>query len=349
MQGTKVGRMTNEELIRGNNLSKAVLGCMIFVIFFMGMRHDGIGADTALYSTNFRKMSRGVLEPTGEEGDWVFYYYQYTCSQLMSRTMWLISVAVFYVGAVFVACRYFVRNNATTMLLIAMGAFSFFSYGTNGIRNGVATSFMVLAMALIVENGMKNKVLCAFFCFLALGCHKSTALPIAAMLFARYIKFPRGMFYLWAMSIVLSLIVGQAFTNIFMLFGFDARISGYVNMDNTGETEDAIAKAGFRWDFLLYSAMPIILGYYTIVKKKLYDKTYLLLMGTYIYANAVWVMLIRLPFSNRFAYLSWFLYGIVLAYPLLKFNIWPRQGKKVKLIMLAHVGFTFFMWYYTGL
>ena len=71
--------------------------------------------------------------------------------------------------------------------------------------------------------------------------------------------------------------------------------------------------------------------------------------GTYIYSNAVWVLLIRLPFTNRFAYLSWFLYAIVLAYPLFKFHLWRNQGQKVAMIMMAHVSFTFLMCFYTGL
>ena len=344
-QANRVSRMSNDELLQKNNFSRAIFVLMIFVVLFMGFRPMTVGGDTGRYWTNFVNMSRG-LYTSGEESDWVFYTFQNYCAQLMSVSMFFFLVDLIYVGVVFLACKRFTSQNSTLMILFAMGAFSFFSYGTNGLRNGLATSFVVLAIAYI-GGDLKDKILCVLLCFLALGCHKSTALPVAAMIFAYFVKWPKGMFYIWVLSIVASLVAGQAFSNVFMLFDFDDRVAGYVNLDESGETEDAIAKAGFRWDFLLYSAMPVILGYYTIVKKRMYDKTFLLLMGTYIYANAVWVMLIRLPFSNRFAYLSWFLYGIVLAYPLLKFNIWPRQGEKVKLIMLAHVGFTFFMWYYT--
>ena len=56
-------------------------------------------------------------------------------------------------------------------------------------------------------------------------------------------------------------------------------------------------------------------------------------------------MLIRSSFSNRFAYLSWFMYPLVLAYPLLTLPIWKEQGKKTGLILMAHMGFTYFMWF----
>ena len=62
------------------------------------------------------------------------------------------------------------------------------------------------------------------------------------------------------------------------------------------------------------------------------------------YANAFWIMVIRAEFSNRFAYLSWFLYPIVLAYPLLKLKIWPKtQGNKTAVIMAGHLAFTLLM------
>ena len=108
-------------------------------------------------------------------------------------------------------------------------------------------------------------------------------------------------------------------------------------------------KTGFRWDFLLYSFMPILLGWYVIFKKKVINSTYQLLLGTYIFANAFWIMVIRAEFSNRFAYLSWFLYPIVLAYPLLKFKLWPKtQGQKTAMIMFAHLAFTLIMVFIVG-
>ena len=72
--------------------------------------------------------------------------------------------------------------------------------------------------------------------------------------------------------------------------------------------------------------MPIILAWYIIFKRRIkVDFNYILLLGVYIYSNAFWVMVIRASFSNRFAYLSWFIYPLVLAYPLLKFPIWKKK------------------------
>ena len=54
-------------------------------------------------------------------------------------------------------------------------------------------------------------------------------------------------------------------------------------------------------------------------------------------------MVIRSSYSNRFAYLSWFIYPIVIAYPLINLPVWEDQDRKTGLILLAYVSFTVFM------
>lgn len=107
---------------------------------------------------------------------------------------------------------------------------------------------------------------------------------------------------------------------------------------------DRFAYIGFRWDFLLYSAAPILLVWYLTIKHDFKDKMFNLIANTYILSNAFWIMVIRAAFSNRFASLSWFLYPLVLAYPLLRFKIWEDQDRKFGLILLAYASFTFLMY-----
>ena len=125
-----------------------------------------------------------------------------------------------------------------------------------------------------------------------------------------------------------------------MGLGFDDRMDGYLS----GNDYSGFSHAGFRWDFLLYSMMPICLGYYIVIKKGIRDRIYEILLTTYTLANAFWVMVIRAQFSDRFAYLSWFMYAIVLAYPLFRMDIWGnRQGNIARVILNIHLSFTLFM------
>ena len=44
-------------------------------------------------------------------------------------------------------------------------------------------------------------------------------------------------------------------------------------------------------------------------------------------------MVIRAAFSNRFAYLSWFIYPLVIAYALIRIPIWRDQDRKLSLFL----------------
>ena len=120
-------------------------------------------------------------------------------------------------------------------------------------------------------------------------------------------------------------------------------MNDYLRAGVDDEAMEEFSDTGFRWDFLLYSAMPIWLMWYVSVKRRLRSKTYEFLACTYIFANAFWVTVIRSSFSNRFAYLSWFIYPLVIAYPLLEMKIWQRQHLKLALALLAYEAFTFVM------
>ena len=86
-------------------------------------------------------------------------------------------------------------------------------------------------------------------------------------------------------------------------------------------------------------------GWYFIFKKKIEDKFYTHLFGTYMIANAFWILVIRANFSNRFAYLSWFMMGAVIAYPMLKYKMWPDQHKILTITIFIYFMFTYLLYF----
>ena len=106
---------------------------------------------------------------------------------------------------------------------------------------------------------------------------------------------------------------------------------------------DQFSAVGFRWDFLAYSATAVFAGYYFIIVKKFEDKIYIQLFNIYVTANAFWVLLIRASFSNRFAYLSWFLMALVIFYPFFKAAFFKDQPKVLARTIIGYFGFTYFM------
>ena len=340
----KLNAFDNDKLFYDDNRSRMFTLFVILYVIIVGMRpvHNAF-ADTVYYAHLYKLMATGLIKINPTDGDWLFNKVMYWFSQHTEVTWFFLFVEILYVFPVYFACKRLTEDNFSLLLLFFFSSFSFYSYSVNGIRNGMACSMCILAMTYI-QGSKRDKIICGVLCFLAFNTHLSTALPIAAMIFSlKYINH-RNMFYFWLFSIFLSLVMGNAISSFFMSLGFDDRMNQYATLQQDTQIMSKFSQTGFRWDFLLYSAMPIWLGWYLIFKRNIYDKTYLMLLGTYMYSNAFWVMVIRSSFSNRFAYLSWFLYPIVLAYPLLKLEIWPDQGKKTAQILIAHFGFTFLMW-----
>lgn len=337
-----------------DNYNSIVLFCIFFILFF-GLRPvSNLFGDTVMYNARYRVMQEyglsslyihqdGSVDASQSAGsDWVFYSVMFLCSKVMSVNFFFLIVMYFYIIMMFWGCRRLDYKHGATLMLFCIGAFSFYGYSVNGLRNGVACSFLILALARFCKG---DKFWPAILSFVAIGCHKSAALPVVCMLFAYFVKKPKYMYMAWVGSIILSLAIGGYLSNLLTLFGFDDRLAQ--NLQSGADVADSWGfeiESRFRWDFLLYSFMPILLGWYVIFKRKVYNNTYLMLLGTYMYANAIWVVLIRALFSNRFAYLSWFLYPIVLAYPLLNFPVFRSQhSKKTAWILLTHFALTTFL------
>lgn len=322
-----------------NDFIPALLICMVYALWIGNRPISGYYfGDTSNYAHSFHLMNTGIIIPS-EDGEWIWNSLMYACSQTMDVSAFFTLVDIGYFGFTLWACERLTPNNVLVSVLLCLGALSFFSYGTNGIRNGLACSLVLLYLSYLTGN-RKDKLIAFVIAFVAFNIHHTTALPIlmsvASLCFIRSFK---QAYIFWISSILISIVAGAAVTSFFASLGFDDRLNYLTRLDASKFTH-----TGFRWDFLIYSMMPIVLGYYIIYKRGIRNSKYEVLLNTYTLANAFWVMVIRASYSNRFAYLSWFMYPIVLAYPLLKLDIWgEKQGTRLKQIMLAHIGFTWFM------
>lgn len=244
------------------------------------------------------------------------------------------------------ACKMIYKGQGYTAFLMYFGAFSTFSYVTNGLRSGMAASIVILGMGILLSKKGWLKVLVAvglFYC--ATQFHNSSKLTGLAVLggyfLSRWRGAPKWVFAYYLLCFVLYFTMHSTIEAMLSDISFDNddRYSAYLSDDT-----DSGYYSGFRPDFILYSIMPIILGWYVIFRKKVRNKTFEALLYAYILANGVWITLIEASFSNRFAYLSWCIYPFVMAYPCLRMNVWGRdQGKDGGYIVMANVGFTAFM------
>jgi len=146
----------------------------------------------------------------------------------------------------------------------------------------------------------------------------------------------------WVLCIPLSIALGSFWEVLFASMGFgDDRMGAY--LIGEANKEDSFSSSGFRYDFLVYSAGAVVAGAYLIFVRGFRDKVYNQLYHTYLISNAFWILIIRANFSNRFAYLSWFLMGIVIIYPYITKKFFEKHHIVVGKILTVYFMFTYLM------
>lgn len=310
---------------------------VIFYTLYIGQRQVSYYfGDTVNYDKVYTRMQSG--KDVFITKDYLFNYLMMLCSKLMSVRSFFQVVDILYIVPIVLFCKKYFRNYWFFAFVIFVGSFSFWSYGVNGLRNGLGTALFILALYFY------NKKVGMYICLaMSYFMHASLIIPIAALIVSGLYKNPKIYLYIWLASIPLSLVGGSAWGSFFANIGFaEDRTGGYLT-GGSDEYNDQFSQTGFRFDFLLYSFFAIFAGWYFIFKKKIIDSFYVNLFGVYCIANAFWILVITAAFSNRFAYLSWFLMPAIIAYPMFRYKIWENQGKRFAVILFLYFMFTFFM------
>lgn len=310
---------------------------LLFVLFYMGLRpiNGKYFGDMRTYANRFDLYAAG--EPIMVSKDVFFDYFMKFCTTIMTVETFFFICALLYIVPLYTASKRLFNDYWFYSFLMLVVSFSFWGYGTNGIRNGIATSLFILA----VTQRHRWQIYTIFF--FAVAFHQSLIIPVIAYIISCCYNKPSVFLKVWLFAIPLSLALGSFWEGFFMNIGiFDTeRGQGYL----TGGEEYAqeFSSTGFRWDFLLYSATGVYAGWYFITKKKFADPLYAQLFNVYLIANAFWILVIRANFSNRFAYLSWFLLGIIIIYPFLINRFFSNQHNIVGRIIVLYFLFTFIL------
>lgn len=323
--------------LSNSHYKKSKFGFLLvgFIIIYMGFRPiSGIYfGDMGTYARHFNSLQFGgnlIFEK-----DVVFFLFMKWSSKVMSVNFFFFLCAALYVFPLYIICKKWFPNYWFYAFLLFVGSFSFWSAGVNGIRNSIACSIFLLAVS------RDKRIFQVGLILLAIGTHKSLIIPAMGFLLAQLFNKPKLMIAFWLLCIPISLVAGGFWENLFATLGFEDDRLSYLTDGNVND--DDFSSNGFRWDFLLYSASAVFAGWYFIVKKGFEDKIYFWLFNTYVFANAFWILVIRANFSNRFAYLSWFMMALVIVYPFLKMELMKNQHKVIAKVMLIYFAFTFFM------
>lgn len=308
---------------------------IIFLILFIGLRPiNDVFTDMNTYKDIFNNIKNTSLNlETNLFHDIGFHYFTLFCTKYLSLELFFFILSTIYILCYHSACKRLFRSNVNIAFLTCLGTISFFAYATNTIRSGVAAAFFLLGLSHLID----NKKLAITLIILSISFHKAFLLPAICLIGVSYYTNTRVFTIIWSFCIIFSASLGNYWTKTVSSIGFltDDRM-GYLT---TYQDPTLFSRIGFRWDFIIYSAIPIIIGYYIIVIKKISNIEYRLFVNLYLLVNSFWILIIQANYSDRFAYLSWFLYPIVIIYPWLNFT--ELTNKKIWIINILVINILF--------
>lgn len=312
--------LSTEQLIySGKPTSNWAWSIPIAFALFIGFRPvSGIFVDMGNYNQVYYNLLYGrEFEWDWQSTNFIFdNIYNWLASERFEINVFFVGSAIIYFVGTYIGLRKLFPSNALYAFICFLGAFSTYSYGTNGLKAGMAASLFIIAIAYYTK-----PLIALIFLFLSLGFHHSMILPIVAAIIVFFYRNSKVYLLFWVLALIIAILHITYFQE---WFGGMADEEGSSYLLETNENWGG--KVGFRWDFVLYSVLPIITGYYWVTRNNIKDAGFLILYNTYVLTNAVWMLCMYANFTNRIAYLSWFLYPIVLIFPLLKLDLLERQS-----------------------
>lgn len=270
-------------------------------------------------------MYRDIYESPGrfkKDAGWETYNAIYRFIIGSHTNLFFLVHDIFYTcGFVYFAYKTFSKEYVWYYLLIVFISIGYYSGGANVIRSGFAISLIFYGLGGLTFT-RRSLIRFGIFSLVACAIHLSTAVIVGALVVAYFC--PRYKWYLgmWMIILILSYAnaLGRVADFMSILLGDDAkRLTGYLNA-----SDDILAvyrKTGFRLDFVVYSFVPIIIGLIYSTHYHVKDRFYMMILSGYLIVNAVWLVVIRIPFADRFALMSWVFIPVLMVYPSLKFNI----------------------------
>lgn len=289
-----------------NNQSISQALCLSYLLLLalvMAQSDYSIDSDKARYSSFFAYIETfgdGDLITIKDFG-WSIY------AQIIKKIG--ANVDAFFIVTSFIYClsyylfsRKIIRKEYVYFLVIcSTGFLGFWGYGVNTIRNGFALGLCLIALS---RNNKYSKIL---IFMVAILCHKSVALIVVAYYMSIHLRNCKYYVYFWIICFIVSALGFSLLS--YADFFEDERLSSFSEWSRDNY------QIGFRIDFILYSVIPAFIAYYNIKKTMAKDQVYCQLFNMYLVINAFWLLVIRMAFTNRIAYLSWFLIPFLLIYP----------------------------------
>lgn len=265
---------------------------MVALVFaFRGIH---VGADTERYYKLFDNIRFGITEANiFDDGGFVLLTRILINFYLSNNLI----IALYAFCFVFLMSVFAIRVNRDTLLvwIICVVSFVFVDLGINLIKAGLATSIALNAM-LLKKYKRIGFIIAASF-------HISALIFIIADIVVNKVK--QG-------YLIIALFLAIAFLYFGIFEGFLALLSRRIASDELNLLRYAVVnnfeyETGFRLDFILFSLLPLV--YIFLFGRGSLD---IRVVKVYMVLTIIFVCVMDFPFSNRIAYFSWILHGLLL-------------------------------------
>ena len=318
------------------NKSSALI-CAVIIALFIGFRPvHPVFFDTVEYARYYDYIFGDTFSFSVDVENLIFdNLLHYMSSARYDIVIFFLIIALIFFVVYYIACVKIFPNNSWAAYLVFLGAFLTFASAVNGIKAGAAASLFICAIAY-----RENKPLSFALLALSWGFHHSMIICLLAYIVVSVYKNTKAYSILWILALVVAIAHITFFQEFFANYVNEKGASYLITEEDGGEGW----YTGMRYDFVLYSFMPILVGWHTILKKGIHIPEYTFVFNLYLLLNALWMLCMYANFTNRIAALSWCLYPIIIIYPFLseKSN-YPNKNKMFAFVMLLHLAFTLFM------
>lgn len=287
----------------------------LYCVYVFGHRPIEIYTDTYVYISHLNQYKNDIdvgigFSPTGDIA-WSSFVWLAAYLNLSDVNFLAVSAFLFMIPLLIAFYRIFNSNMLLPFLLLC-SCFFFWSLGTNVLRTGLGLSFFLLGISYM-KDGLKIGLL---FFILSVLFHLSFILPVCVwLLFVYFDADVRYLIGIWLLFLIL------AYLNV----GTLNYILEFINSSVVNDRIDQYIipgapssyRSGFRLDFVLFSVFFGVVGLF--FRKRIYtDHFYDTVLNSYIITNAFFLITMNIPFSDRFAALSWIFIPVICSYPLIK-------------------------------
>ena len=313
-------------------LAKSLL-FTIFIILFVGLRQnspafsDGPGYWAGIEDHRWEYESLEDVD------------YQFATKWLMSTLSslgihpqigFIVFSAIIFGGALIAMRKMFPRDTLLAMIMFC-GAFGTFSGAVNGIKNGMACSVFLCALAY-----KDNWKVCLFFLVISFGFHHSLELSIVAYIVCLFYKNTKVYSCVWIISLILAILHVTYLQTFFADFTDEHGASYLLTTDENYWVPE------FRLDFVAYSLAPIALCWWISNRKEL-QESYRFVFNVYLIMNSIWLLCMYAAYTNRIVSLSWSLFPVIILMPLLNDKVADNQYKILSWFAVGQLSFTLLM------